>query len=348
MASHRAPKVSGRATALGVVGVTAGTVALLPAASQAAPAPSIDQVKAEVTDLNHQAEVAGQAYDAAQEQYAKLQQKVDGLQSQITQEQAALATLESSMGLQAAAQYRSGGISPTLQLAISSSPDRYLAEAGMVSQETQQEAMELKAIAQEKAQLAQDKKAATDALAQQQVALGQAAANKQAVQAKLNARQTLLNSLTATQRAAVTAVTSGGASATGYSGSLPPVSGRAAAAVAYVKSKVGDSYVYGATGPSAFDCSGLMEAAWAAAGVSIPRTSEEQAAAAVSISESQLQPGDYIFFYGYPPSHVGMYVGGGMFIDARNSSVGVVWGSLDSSSKYYSYMPVSGYGRVAG
>ena len=56
---------------------------------------------------------------------------MDGLQSQITQEQTALTTLESSMGLQAAAQYRSGGISPTLQLAISSSPDSYLAEAGM-------------------------------------------------------------------------------------------------------------------------------------------------------------------------------------------------------------------------
>lgn len=348
MASHRAPKVSGRATALGLVGVTAGTVALLPAASQAAPTPSIDQVKAEVNQLNQQAEVAGQAYDAAQEQYAKLQQKVDGLQSQITQEQTALTTLESSMGLQAAAQYRSGGISPTLQLAISSSPDSYLAEAGMVNQETQQEAVQLKTIAQEKAQLAQDKKNATDALNQQQAVLKQAAANKAQVQAKLNERESLLNSLNAAQRAAVTSVTSGGASATGYSGSLPAVSGRAAAAVAYVKSKVGDSYVYGATGPSSFDCSGLMEAAWAAAGVSIPRTSEEQAAASVSISQSQLQPGDFIFFYGYPPSHIGMYVGGGMFIDARNSSVGVVWGSLDPSSKYYSYMPTSGFGRVTG
>jgi len=127
MASHRAPKVSGRATAIGLVGVAAGAVALLPAASQAAPTQSIDQVKAEVNQLNQQAEVAGQAYDAAQEQYAKLQQKVDGLQAQITQEQTALTTLESSMGLQAAAQYRSGGISPTLQLAISSSPDKYLA-----------------------------------------------------------------------------------------------------------------------------------------------------------------------------------------------------------------------------
>jgi cell wall-associated NlpC family hydrolase len=349
MAYHRAPKVSGRATALGIVGVTAGTVALLPAASQAAPTQSIDQVKAEVNSLNQQAEVAGQAFDAAQEQYTKLQQKIDGLQSQITQEQSALTTLETSMGLQAAAAYRSGGISPTLQLAIQSSPDKYLAEAGMIDQETQQEAMQLKSIAQAKAQLAEDKKNASDALAQQQAAVTQAAANKTKLQTLLQQEQGILNTLTAQQRAQVTSTTSGGASSTGYSGSLPAVSGRAGAAVAYVKAHVGYSYVYGDTGPSAFDCSGLMYAAWAAAGVKIPRTSEEQAAAYENLSSaSQLQPGDFIFFYGSSPSHVGMYVGDGMFIDARNESVGVVWGSLDPSSKYYSYMPVSGYGRVTG
>jgi peptidoglycan DL-endopeptidase CwlO len=349
MAYHRAPKVSGRATAIGIVGVTAGTVALLPAASQAAPTPSVDQVRTEVNTLNQQAEVAGQAYDAAQEQYTKLQQKVNGLQSQITQEQSALDTLETAMGLQAAAAYRSAGVSPTLQLAIQSSPDKYLAEAGMIDQETQQEAMQLKTIAQEKAQLAEDKKSASAALSQQQVTLTQAAANKAEVQSKLNQRQQLLNSLTATERAAVTSVTSGGASATGYAGALPSVSGRAAAAVAYVKAHVGYSYVYSDTGPSAFDCSGLMYAAWAAAGLKIPRTSEEQAAAySANLSPSTLQPGDFIFFYGSSsgPSHVGMYVGAGMFIDARNESVGVVWGSLDPSSKYYSYMPVAGYGRV--
>jgi cell wall-associated NlpC family hydrolase len=347
MASHRAPKVSGRVTAIGLVGVTAGTVALLPAASQAAPTQSIDQVKAEVNQLNQQAEVAGQAYDAAQEQYAKLQQKVDGLQAQITQEQAALTTLESSMGLQAAAQYRSGGISPTLQLAISSSPDKYLAEAGMVSQETQQEAIQLKTIAQEKAQLAQDQKNATEALAQQQAVLKQAAANKAQVQALLQKEQGILNTLTAAQRATVTGSGTASASHT-LSGSLPAVSGRAGAAVSYVESKLGDGYSYGATGSSVFDCSGLMLAAWAAAGVTIPRTSEEQASAAVSISESQLQPGDLIFFYGWLPSHVGMYIGNGYFIDARNTSVGVVEGSLDPSNAKYSYMPVSGYGRIVG
>jgi len=348
MASHRAPKVSGRATALGLVGVTAGTVALLPAASQAAPTPSIDQVKSEVNTLNQKAELAGQAYDAAQEQYAKLQQKVDGLQAQITQEQSALTTLETSMGLQAAAQYRSGAISPTLQLAINASPDKYLSEAGMVDQETQQEAVQLKTIAQEKTQLAEDKKNASDALAQQQVVLKQAADNKAQVQSLLQQEQSVLNSLTAAQRATVTGTSTAVHSLTG---ALPAVSGRAGTAVAYVKSKLGDGYVYGATGQYQFDCSGLMVAAWAAAGVTIPRTSQEQYYGLTQLSSaSQLMPGDLVFFYPQSggPEHVGMYIGGGYFIDARNSSVGVVEGSLDPSNSMYSYMPVAGYARVTG
>ena len=347
MASHRAPKVSGRATAAAatVVGVTAGTVALLPGSSQAAPTPTLSQVKAQVATLDQQAEAAGQAYDAAQEQYAKLQQKVDSLQAQITQEQSALDALENTMGLQAAAQYRSGGISPTLQLALNSSPEKYLSQAGIESQQASQEAMLMRTITHDKAQLALNKRAATDALAQEQQVRNQAAAHKADINAALSKEQSLLSSLTAAQRATV--IGSAGGSTSNYTGALPSVSGRAAAAVAYVKSKVGDSYVYGATGPNAFDCSGLIYAAYASAGMSIPRTSEEQAAAATSIPASALQPGDVIYFYGYPPSHIGMYVGNGMFIDARNSNVGVVWGSLDPSSKYYSYMPVSGYGRFS-
>ena len=347
MASHRAPKVTGRTTAAAaVVGVTAGTVALMPGTSQASPTQSLSQVKAQVASLNQQAEVAGQQYDAAQEQYAKLQQKVDGLQGQIIREQSALDSLESTMGLQAAAQYRNGGISPTLQLALNASPEKYLSQAGIENQQASQEAMLMRTITQDKAQLALDKKSAAAALAEEQQVVAEAKQHKADIATALNTEQSLLSTLTAPQRATIAA---GGGSSSGYSGPLPSVSGRAAAAVAYVESKVNKSgYVYGATGQSVFDCSGLMYAAWASAGVHIPRTSEEQAAAATPIPQSALEPGDYIFFYGSSsgPSHVGMYVGNGMFIDARNENVGVVWGSLDPSSKYYSYMPISSSGRV--
>lgn len=352
MASHRAPKVSGRVTttAATVVGVTAGTVALLPGTSQASPTPSLDQVKTQVQQLNTQAEQATNQYDAAKEQYAKLQQKVDGLQAQIVQEQATLSTLQTSMGLQAAAAYRTGGISPTLQLALNSSPDKYLSQAGLESQQADQEAVLMRSVAQDKAQLALDKKLASDALAQQQQVLNQASTARKVVETKLAAKKQLESTLTAQQQAVVN--DTGGT--TNYT--PPPVvhtklasaSGRAGVAVAYAESKIGDPYVWGATGPNSFDCSGLSSAAWAAAGVQIPRTSEEQFYGLSRFYDSsQLQPGDLVFFEGDPPGHVAIYVGDDMVIHAPNSSTVVQYASLNPSSPHYIYMSVVGYARVS-
>jgi cell wall-associated NlpC family hydrolase len=105
-------------------------------------------------------------------------------------------------------------------------------------------------------------------------------------------------------------------------------------AVAYALSKVGDSYVWGASGPSAFDCSGLTMASWSQAGVSLPHSSSAQYASGRHISESELQPGDLVFYYS-PISHVGMYIGGGKIVNALNPGVGVVISGLHD-------MPYSG------
>lgn len=85
-----------------------------------------------------------------------------------------------------------------------------------------------------------------------------------------------------------------------------------------VRSKVGAPYVYGAAGPNAFDCSGLTSWAYAQAGKSIPRTSQAQASAGQQIPLNQIQPGDIVVYYG-GASHVAIYVGNGMMIDALNS-----------------------------
>jgi cell wall-associated NlpC family hydrolase len=98
-------------------------------------------------------------------------------------------------------------------------------------------------------------------------------------------------------------------------------------AVAYAKSKVGDAYVYGAAGPSAFDCSGLTMAAWSQAGVSLPHSSSAQYSSGRHISESELQPGDLVFYYS-PISHVGMYIGHGQIVNALNPGAGVVISGL--------------------
>jgi cell wall-associated NlpC family hydrolase len=114
----------------------------------------------------------------------------------------------------------------------------------------------------------------------------------------------------------------------------PAASGGAAAAVAYAMAQVGDSYAYGATGPDAFDCSGLTGAAWAQGGVSLPRTSGAQMGAGTPVSIDALQPGDLVFYYS-PVSHVGIYVGNGQLVHAANPSTDVQITSVHS-------MPISG------
>ena len=91
--------------------------------------------------------------------------------------------------------------------------------------------------------------------------------------------------------------------------------------------QVGKPYRWGATGPNAFDCSGLTSYAWAAAGVSIPRTSSAQYAGLTNVSRSELQPGDLVF-YNSPISHVAMYVGGDTIVEASRAGVPVRTASL--------------------
>ncbi|MEL4504172.1 NlpC/P60 family protein [Luteococcus sp. H138] len=115
-------------------------------------------------------------------------------------------------------------------------------------------------------------------------------------------------------------------------------SGRASGAVSYALGQVGKSYVMGATGPSSYDCSGLMLKAWNSAGVSLPRTSQDQYGAGKAVPTSELQPGDLVFYYS-GITHVGMYLGKGMIVHAANPSSGVKVSSLNS-------MPLMGARRV--
>ncbi|MBK4137587.1 endopeptidase [Corynebacterium macginleyi] len=98
------------------------------------------------------------------------------------------------------------------------------------------------------------------------------------------------------------------------------------------RSVIGSPYVYGAAGPSAFDCSGLTSWAYAQAGVQIPRTSQAQAAGGTPVPLDQLQPGDIISYYS-GASHVGIYTGNGTIIDALNSGIPVQERDLN-------YMPI--------
>ena len=117
----------------------------------------------------------------------------------------------------------------------------------------------------------------------------------------------------------------------------PAGSGGAAAAVAFALAQLGDSYAYGGRGPNAWDCSGLTSGAWAAAGVSIPRTSQGQLYGMSRVSMNALQPGDIVAYYG-GASHVGIYIGNGQIVHSSRP------GRPVSIAGVYS-MPVAGAAR---
>lgn len=98
-------------------------------------------------------------------------------------------------------------------------------------------------------------------------------------------------------------------------------------AVSFAKAQVGDHYLFGGNGPNSWDCSALTQAAWHAAGVNIPRTSQDQWHKLPHVSLNELKPGDLIVFYSNA-SHIGIYIGKGEFVHAANSRRGVVKNSL--------------------
>jgi len=122
-----------------------------------------------------------------------------------------------------------------------------------------------------------------------------------------------------------------------YTGPVPSVSGAAGKAVSFAYNHIGDPYRYAASGPGSFDCSGLTMAAWAAAGKSLPHNAAAQYHATARISKSDLRPGDLVFYRSL--GHVGLYVGGGMIIDAPHTGTTVNKRSMNIMTPY-------GYGRV--
>ncbi|WP_086826511.1 C40 family peptidase [Streptomyces sp. NRRL B-24572] len=119
------------------------------------------------------------------------------------------------------------------------------------------------------------------------------------------------------------------ASESGSSQTQAPT-GSAAAIVAFARAQIGDAYVSGGTGPNSWDCSGLVQAAYRAAGIDLPRISYEQSSMGTEVSLSNLQPGDILYWGSRSGSyHVAIYVGGGKYVGAQNPSSGVVEHSMD-------------------
>ncbi|MFB7331830.1 hypothetical protein FNH09_10620 [Streptomyces adustus] len=321
MASHRRPKQPSRARVTVLTTAAAAAVVLSAQGANAAPSekPTKDEVKSKVDKLYEEAEQATEKYNGAKEKQEKLQKEISTIQDNVARGQGDLNELRDSMGLAAAAQYRTGSIDSSLQLFLSADPDDYLDKASTLDQLSGQQVEALKKIQEKQRELAQERAEASDKLKDLASTRTELGKKKQEVQAKLAEAQKLLNTLTAKEKAALAAAdarASRSASARVDLGNETSASGRAAAAFSAAQSRIGSPYVYGATGPSSFDCSGLTSWAYAQAGVSIPRTSQAQANAGTRIySQSDLQVGDLVIFYG-DQHHVGLYAGNGQVLHA--------------------------------
>jgi cell wall-associated NlpC family hydrolase len=178
---------------------------------------------------------------------------------------------------------------------------------------------------------AEETRAAADAAAAQAAAaLAELERQQAEVQARVDAYEADFARLSAAEQAVVTASLAGPA--------LPPPSiasvvaaapsGAVGDVIAAALGQVGDPYVWGASGPDGFDCSGLTQYAYAAIGVSLPHSSRSQSQLGVAVSRAELQPGDIVYFYS-PVSHVGLYIGDGQMVHARTFGSPVAVTSVD-------------------
>jgi cell wall-associated NlpC family hydrolase len=329
-AHRKRPALAGGPGLTARVGVTlalasAASATLCTETGHADPQLTPEQARTQVAALYQQAEQATQAYDGAKEQADTASAAFSALQDEVARKAAAVNATRDALGTIAAAQYRSGGVDPLLQLALSSTPDTYLERAAFMAQAGTRQSSALGRLTAQQRDLAATRAQAAGKLAALRAAQAAVAAQRSAVKARLAAAQALLSRLTAAQRAALSAddvpagAHSPGAASRGTArpplAALAAPSPRAARAVAFAYRALGLPYVWGATGPGSYDCSGLTQAAWKAAGVSLPRTTYTQINAGTRVARDQLQPGDLVFFYS-GVSHVGIYVGGGRMIHA--------------------------------
>ena len=297
----------------------AAVVGVIPS-SPAQAEPNIDDVKARVDTLYHQAEQASERYNNAKIELQELRHDMASLKADQARQDNRLGAVQKQVKDSIVRQYEGESLSAVGQVVVSNDPKSFLSQLStmsafndMQSQLFSDYSTQLKAL--DIRREATEKRAAEVAATQKKLA-----AEKATIDKKFSEAKALLGRLEAQQREALTSRSTV---------RTPPVaaSGNAAAAVQFAMAQVGDAYVYGAAGPDAWDCSGLTMMAWAQAGVALPHSSSAQYNSGPHIAESDLQPGDLVFYYS-PISHVGMYIGNGMIVNAENPSAGVKVTSL--------------------
>jgi len=237
----------------------------------------LEAVRKKLDTLYHDAAVATDAYNLAEERAEEQSTQIVGLARSIVEGQARLDGLKDRAGAAARAQYRGGGLPDEARLMLSDDPEQFLDGAGRIREGAQA----TKGLLAEMRRTQKEEKKRLAKLEQQ---------------AAYKAQSAWLGS-------GVLDEISGKASAQGKK------------AVEYATKQIGKAYEWGAEGPNTFDCSGLTSQAWAAAGQGIPRTSQEQWKQLDHIAVEAMRPGDLII-YNSDASHVALYIGDGAIIHA--------------------------------
>ncbi|MFC9081533.1 NlpC/P60 family protein [Streptomyces sp. NPDC057062] len=329
------------------------SVALLSQTANAAPSPdrkpSVEEVEKKVDDLYRQAESATDKYNAAKERSTEQRKRVDTLLDDVAQRTQKLNEAREQLGSYAAAQYRTGAAAPdTATFLLADTPQDYFDQTQLMSRLTGRQKETVDDYFTDRSATMKKRQEATESLQTLTESQEALKSSKTEIQKKLGTARELLSRLTAEEKARLAAIekkkqeearrqaeelarqqeaarqkqaaqesssstTTGGSS--GSSTTAPTNGTKAEKALAYARAQVGKPYVWGATGPDSYDCSGLTQAAWKAAGVSLPRTTYDQVDAGTTVPLADAQPGDLIFFYD-DISHVGIYIGDGMMIHA--------------------------------
>ena len=362
-ASSARPRIRATRAALAGLSSMALTAAIFafPAgqSAQAAPALTVAEAKAQIEQLTTDAAAIDQDYAGVKEQVDQGKAKLSQKQADLKAQGAEVAKMKSQVGQVALAQFQNRDIDTTAKLFVTDDTEDFLSQVSTVEQVSENQNTVLQNFQAEQSELAElEHSNETDLAALQaketelrklREASDKKVAESKAVLARLNAAEQKAiaeEAKKAADEAKRTAEGRSSSSSSTSSSSSPTTdapaakgTGRGATALAFAKKQLGKPYSFGATGPSAYDCSGLTGAAWRAAGVSLSRTSQSQIRDGRAVAKSDLQPGDLVFFYSSTsPSHVGLYAGNGMLLHAPRPG---------KSEEYIkmSYMPFSGARR---
>jgi cell wall-associated NlpC family hydrolase len=320
-----------RPAAIGVaasVALVVGGGVFYTQSARAAYQPTISQVQGQINSLQQQIDQTGQQYDQVSQQVTAAKARLASVEKQDGHAQHLFLAAQAKLRQVAVASFETANQSSIAGLLTNGDPAQVLRQASLLEElgnADSAQTNEFLAAAQQVATAKANLERTETGVAQLQAQLKDKKAHLNTLLAKDN---TTLGNLNLQQQEAVAASLIGGSgtfitSAT-YTGPLTTPGDRA---VAFAYSKLGTWYLWGGTGPQ-YDCSGLVQAAWASAGVSIPRTTYAQFDALPHVSKADLQPGDLVFFEGV--GHVGIYVGGGLMIDAPRTGEQVRLLALDT------------------